>query len=265
MKKNKLYISGDSFCESRNYPYPGPQSGEQYAWFNEVGEYFKDTHELIVDSYGSRDVQTIIDNWIKILPHLKSNDMVIICIPMLIRQRVPLRKKDWMVNPYRNNKHKSFFPEIINRFVTHQSWYKTSSEKIWVGENIIEKTELDNHIEFMTQLNLCESIEQNYIEVINTLYDLTPAKKYVFSWDDTIKKSILSPNDKGGETTYIKNMKDRPNVIEYKKDITEKLGWSTRHDLYKETNGEAGAHWDFHWDYKFEKIWAEYIKNKMEQ
>ena len=36
------------------------------------------------------------------------------------------------------------------------------------------------------------------------------------TWDDTIKKSILSPNDKGGETTYIKNMKDRPNVIEYK-------------------------------------------------
>lgn len=236
-KKNKLYISGDSFCESRNYPYPGPQEGKQYAWFNDVSEYFKDSHEFILDSYGSRDVQTILDNWIKIIPNLKPNDILIICIPMFIRQRVPLRKKDWMVNKWSNG-------EIVNRFVTHQSWYKTSTEKIWIGNYSIERNELDNHTNFFTQLNMCESVEENYTEVIESLYKITPCKKYIFSWDD---------------------MKHKTDIIEYKKDITEKLGWSTLDDLYKETNGEAGREYDFHWDYKFEKIFADYIKNKFKK
>ena len=91
---------------------------------------------------------------------------------------------------------------------------------------------------------MCESVEENYTEVIESLYKITPCKKYIFSWDD---------------------MKHKTDIIEYKKDITEKLGWSTLDDLYKETNGEAGREYDFHWDYKFEKIFADYIKNKFKK
>ena len=33
-------------------------------------------------------------------------------------------------------------------------------------------------------------------------------------------------------------------------------------DLYKETNGKAGFEGDFHWDYKFEKTFFNYLIDK---
>ena len=41
--------------------------------------------------------------------------------------------------------------------------------------------------------------------------------------------------------------------------------WTTQDDLYKETNGEHGFKSDFHWDYRTEKSFFEFIKNKIEK
>jgi len=237
--KNKLYISGDSFSMPRNYVYPGPQSGDFYFWAEDFSDYYKDTHDLILDSQGSRDVQTIIDHWIKMIPHLKSDDILIICIPCFFRIRVPLQE-----NRYKTVKWDE--GQLTNRFTTHHSWYKTSTNVIYLNNQPITKKELDKTTRFLEDMYLNNtSVEINYNEIIESLYNLTPcSKKYIFSWD---------------------NMKNQTSVIEYKNDITEKLGWSTRADLYKETNGEAGADGDIHWDYRFEKIFADYLKDKFKQ
>lgn len=230
---HKLVILGDSFSH-RGYEY----KNKQYFWASHLHNEFKDTHNLIVDSFPSRDAQTIIDNWIKLIPKLTENDIIIIGIPFFIRMRVPLAPKDYMIEKYDDL-------EIINRFITHHSWYITDSEKIYMGNIPLDKSELDSHINFFEHLYYeNESIEKNYNEIIDSLYDLTPAKKYLFSWD---------------------NMKNQTDVIEYKNDICNKIGWKTLDDLYKETNGEWGTLGDFHWHPEFEITFGNYLIDKFKK
>ena len=109
----------------------------------------------------------------------------------------------------------------------------------------IERDELDTYINFFETLNSCKSLSENYTEVINSLYDITPCKKYLFSWEE------LNPTSEYVDTKSI---------------LKEKIGmWTTQDDLYKETNGEHGFKLDFHWDYRTEKSFFEFIKNKIEQ
>jgi hypothetical protein len=235
--KNKIYILGDSFCSPSTLPIKN-KSQSNYFWAREFYKSFEKTHELVLDAMPSRDVQTIIDNWIKLLKHIKKDDILIVCIPFFIRIRVPLHSKDFMVNKYDDL-------EIINRFVTHHSWYTSDDEKIYAGRDIVEKEDLDVHIQFFEQIFFeSEAVEQNYNEVIQSLYDLTNCNKYLFSWD---------------------TMKNKIDEIEYKDDLTKKIGWSTLADLYQETNGKEGIEGDFHWDYKFQKKFTNYLLEKFKK
>lgn len=232
--KNKLIILGDSFC-TPNYLSADINEIQNYFWVDDVEAHFKNTHELILDSKASRDVQTIIDNWIKLLKHINKDDIIIICIPFFFRIRVPLHPKDFMIETFNDF-------SIANRFITHHSWYIRDSEKIYIGDDAVDKKELDKHVIFFEQLFFHnEGVEQNYNEVIESLYELTDCKKYLFSWDD---------------------MKYRLDMVEYKDDLTKKLGWSTQHDLYVDTNGKYGREGDYHWDYRFQKKFANYIIEK---
>ena len=240
MNINRIFIIGDSFCDFNphqrndfdNEKYPHIEWNQWLTW-----EY--PNIEIINDAFGSRDLQTILDNWIKLLPQLTSTDFLILCIPSYFRQRVPLREADWLITDWSGG-------EIKNRFVTHHSWYTTDSQKIYVDTNFpIERDELDTYINFFETLNSCKSLSENYTEVINSLYDITPCKKYLFSWEE------LNPTSEYVDTKSI---------------LKEKIGmWTTQDDLYKETNGEHGFKSDFHWDYRTEKSFFEFIKNKIEQ
>lgn len=235
--KNKLIVLGDSFCHEIGPPYVTKEESE-YFWVKNLHSAFNDTHELVLNSLPSRDVQTIIDNWIKLLKYIKEDDILVIGIPFFIRIRVPLHPKDYIIESYNEF-------DIINRFVTHHSWYTTESEKIYLGDDIIEKEELDTHINFLETLFLeSESVEKNYNEVIQSLYHLTNCKKYLFCWDD---------------------MKNTIPEIEYKSDLDKKLGWSTLADLYTETNGKMGRYGDFHWDYKFQEKFVNYLLEKFKK
>lgn len=231
--KHKIYILGDSFCA-----WGYPMDGKVFFWGNQLHKEFEETHDLIVDAFPSRDVQTILDNWIKILPRITKDDIFVACIPFFIRIRVPLAPKDYMINEYGDLK-------IVNRFITHHSWYTTESQYIYLNDNPIEKEDLNDKVLFFERM--CynnESVEKNYNEVIESLYKLTPAKKYLFSWD---------------------NMKYQTDVIEYKDKITEKLGWTTLNDLYIETNGKWGREADLHWHPEFEITFGNYLVNKFKK
>lgn len=228
--KNKLFILGDSFCTHICHI-----NGIGHIWVDKIKPHFSDNYEIVVSAYSSRDVQTIIDNWIKLLPTLTKDDIIIICIPFYTRIRVPLNKDDYMITEWSGG-------EIVNRFVTHHSWYLTDSQHLYINDEKILKSDLDERINFFETLYYeNESVEKNYNEVIESLYKLTPSKKYIFSWDD---------------------MKYQTNIIEYKKQLTEKIGWTTRDELYKETNGHFGLIGDSHWDYRTQENFAKYIIEK---
>ena len=188
-----------------------------------------------MDSFPSRDIQKIIDNWIKLIKHIDKHDILIICVPFFLRIRVPLANKDFDIRNYDEF-------SIVNRFITHHSWYIHDSQKLYIGGEIVEKKDLDSHVKFLEALYFNnEGVEQNYNEVIKSLYDLTNCRKYFFSWD---------------------NMKNRLKEIEYKDDLTKKIGWSTQHDLWVDSNGKFGKKDDLHWDYRFQKKFANYIIEK---
>jgi hypothetical protein len=234
--KNKLIILGDSFC-AENAMSADINELQNYFWVNDLKKKFETTHELILDSKPSRDIQTIIDNWIKLIKYINKDDILIIGVPFFLRIRVPLANKDFEIKNYDEF-------SIINRFVTHHSWYKTDSQKLYIGGEVIEKKDLDSHVKFLEALYFNnEGVEQNYNEVMKSLYDLTNCRKYFFSWD---------------------NMKNRLEEIEYKDDLTKKLGWSTQHDLWVDSNGKFGRKDDLHWDYRFQKKFANYIIEKFQ-
>lgn len=235
MNINRIFIIGDSFCDFHphhrndfdNEKYPHIKWNQWLTW-----EY--PNIEIINDAFGSRDLQTIIDNWIKLLPQLKSDDFLILCIPSYFRQRVPLSVSDWQKKDWSGG-------TITNRFITHHSWYTTESEKIYLGEEIIEKDNLTHYISFFEALMASKSVSNNYVELIDSLHNITPCKKYLFSWDN------LNPSSKHIDTKSI---------------LKEKMGmWTTLDMLYTQTDGKYGNKNDFHWDYRTEKRFFEIIKD----
>ena len=81
--KPRLIIIGDSFAK-------GVNDGSFYA--DILKERFQ-WIEVIHDGASSRDAQTIIDHWIKVIPEIRPDDYLVIIIPMLERSRLPLVEK----------------------------------------------------------------------------------------------------------------------------------------------------------------------------
>lgn len=231
--KNKIYVLGDSFCFG-GYTV----DGIEHFWVKNLIDYFKDTHELINISFPSRDVQSILDNWLKLINVFTPDDILIICIPFFVRVRVPLVSKNWMVSEIDSK-------EIVNRFVTHHSWYFNENEQIYINDELIDKKDLDVHVNFFERMYYNNpAVELNYNELITSLYDLTKCRKYLFSWDD---------------------MNTKIPHIEYKSDLDNLLGWSTLHDLFIKTNGKDGKEGDFHWDSEFHEKMANYLIEKFKK
>ena len=230
MKKNKIYVLGDSFCHS--------YTNTNEFWPIRLSNYLGNGYELVVNAFPSRDVQTIIDNWIKLLKDIHEDDILIVCIPFFIRLRVPLDKKDWMETKWNDG-------SLIDRFVTHHSWYQSDSQLIYINDTPIPKEKLNEKVLFFEAMFADnESIHKNYNEIIESLDKITNCKKYIFSWDD---------------------MKYETDAIEYKSDITKKIGWHTMNDIYLETNGKEGIQWDFHWSPRFQSVFAEYLFDKFKK
>lgn len=233
-KKNKFFIFGDSFC------YGGDEyNGKEYFFVEYLKDEFKDTHEVILDAYPSRDVQTIIDNWIKVIPTLTEDDILIVCIPYFVRIRVPLDEKYYNTTEWSDGK-------LETRFITHHSWYHAEGQTLYINGNEISKKEFTKKMSFLEHMYFQhEGVEKNYNEVLKSLYKLSNCNKYMFSWD---------------------NMKNTIPEIEYKDDIINKIGkWTTRHDIAIETDGKNGLEGDFHWDYRFHLKFSKYMIDKFKK
>jgi hypothetical protein len=185
----------------------------------------------------SRDTQTILDIWVKYIPHLSADDLLVIILPFFGRTRLP-----------RNEYRKTFFndkiPTFYNHFIGTKSYtHKVNFLEIWGNE--YNKEYFYKNLEVQELINGSNASILNYIEVINSLCKITPCKKIVHCWD--YKKF------------------DSDNII-YREEMTKLIGtWETRGQLYERTNCEQGTKGDIHWsddmNMEFMNFLLKYFKN----
>jgi hypothetical protein len=224
----KIFIIGDSFCTKRI-----DEKQELIFWVDELKNELSQ-FKVICDGSPSRDAQTIIDNWIKIIPLINDNDFLMICLPHFGRTRLPLSEKN-----YRNFKDDNDLI-YINRLIGTAS-FNHEYDNLEVWENNLKWHDFKKLLETQEMINGTNASIRNSIEVIESLIKITKGKKYIFSWD---KMDIKS------------------NYIEDKNDISNKLNmWETYGDVYNETNGLKGFNGDFHWSDKMNYQFSKYIIN----
>jgi hypothetical protein len=230
---NKIIIIGDSFCGKMDWVRPQPNESKSF-WPEVLKDKLVD-YEVIVDSYPSRDIQTIIENWIRLIKHLKENDFLIICLPYFRRTRLPLDE-----NHYTQSKIDE--DTLYTRFVGTPSYNNDyTSLEFWGKDNTWKYFE--NKLSHQEIINTSISNQKTTLEVIESLIELTKSKTYVFSWDYMdIKSSKIEDKD-----TLISN-----------------IGfWETHQDVYQLTNGQFGLEGDFHWSYRMNLYFGNYLINKL--
>jgi hypothetical protein len=224
---SKIYVIGDSFVIGCKYALG---YNDEYDDWCKLLQSFNSDFELCVDGQPSRDSQTIIDNWIKLIPYINNTDYLIICIPTFSRTRLPLSQTEW--NPSNINKN------IINRF-TGTSGYdgKTLLDEIDNSEKQINK------LNYQKLINSTQSSILNQLEVIDSLIQLSKSKTIIFSWDNI---------DYNFEWMW-----DR-------KKIESSIGvpFHTLDDDWKESSGNVGKFGDLHWSGKYNRLFAIWI-NKL--
>jgi len=229
--KSNLFVIGDSFCMNSFHVKPKPTQDKCF-WAPDLSN--KLDANLICDGQPSRDVQTIIDNWIKIISLIKPEDYLVICIPFFKRTRLPLSEKYYEYVECGDTTY-------INRFVGTPSYINTEKEIETFGSQYDWK-KFEDDLRVQEIINGSKGSQLNQIEVMESLYILTKGKKFVFSWD---------------------NMDYKSHIIEDKEILRTNIGkWETHRDIFYETNGECGDVNDIHWSFEMNKLFSEYLHKK---
>lgn len=221
---NRLVIIGDSFASPVNdESFYGFILQERFPWMN-----------VINDGSPSRDAQTIIDHWIKVISELTHEDCLIVVFPMLGRTRLPITENHWKEIRVGNKK-------LINRFKGTDSYHNEDIE--FFGDKF-DREYFRNLSVPQIVINASKSSEDNFIEIVESLIHLTKAKKYIFCWEDMERSDI--PFD------------DR-------KELTKKMGkWITLNTEFINTRGEKGFKEDLHWCYETHLAFADFISKEFE-
>jgi len=234
MDKKILFI-GDSFVDNFIYGY-GPD--DLNLSNPTVGHFWNENgYSPFFLGASSRDTQTILDTWIKYIPSLDSDDLLVIILPWFGRARLP--NKEYKIT-YPN----SIIPPFHEYFTGSRSYNKKNHFlEIWGNEYNYEY--FWNKLEIQELINDSKASILNYSEIVDSLCKLTPCKKIVHCWD--YKKF------------------DSDNII-YREEMTELIGkWETSEEVYERTNGEEGRKGDGHWsddmNIEFMNFLLKYFKN----
>ena len=196
MDKKILFI-GDSFVDNFIYGY-GPD--DLNLSNSTVGHFWNENGcSPFFLGASSRDTQTILDTWIKYIPSLNSDDLLVIFLPWFGRVRLP--NKEYKIT-YPN----SIIPPFHEYFTGNRSYNKKNHFlEIWGNEYNYEY--FWNKLEIQELINDSKASILNYTEIVDSLCKLTPCKKIVHCWD--YKKF------------------DSDNII-YREEMTELIGkWET--------------------------------------
>jgi len=225
---SKLYVIGDSFvvpCEYSKGFVP------LYDDWCRLLQSYNPHLELLVDGRPSRDVQTIIDIWTKLLQYLKEGDYLIVCIPAFVRTRLPVIKPNWEISKLNRG--------IINRLIG-TSGYSPNMKNIL--DDIDGSVESIKQLDYQSQINSAKSSVLNQLEIIESLIAVSNSKTIVFSWD----------------------------VVDYKFDwmidkntIEAGIGvpYERLQDVWARTNGEMGMRGDLHWSGDYNRLFSVWMNN----
>lgn len=232
--KRKLWVIGDSFTGVR----------KDY-WIPHILKYF-DGNTHYVSSAGSRDMQTVLDIFLRNLHRIDKDDLVILCIPTIQRVRLPRKKpiedvelSNELLLAKDKEEYKDYFIGLFN--------YQENVELKELEEPLtgITSEQLhDKNSEFnpkMTYIvNMSNANKLNFEEIIKSLKIYLPFKLYTFSWS----------NDFNNE------------IIECRNLLSSKFNWETLHDEYCKTNGQSGSRDDGHWSKNTHFEFTKYIISK---
>lgn len=243
--KNALWIFGDSFCQ------------EDARWTGYLGKYFESKYSRNQSKIrwynyaeGSSDTQTILDNWIRILPYMKEDDVIVVCLSDISRARFPLKMQNIVTLPPRENPHQG--PIINSYFYPAPAGWNPDNPLVPSHEQIdnpFKSTQELRDYSWNTNIMLnTKAYDNSKIDIVEALYKITPCKKkFVYTWIDGNK--LNSEN------------------IHSKKWITENVldgNWETLHDSWISSGGKIGKKGDAHLSDLCEKMMADYFIKEFE-
>ena len=224
MNINRIFILGDSF--SANGSSFLINESEKHAFWVDM---LTDTFNIKKYAEESRDIQTILDIWIKLLPQITENDCIVVGFPFFSRWRLPRHKDDYKQEN-----------ELIIRHIGQHAYSECKIET--VERNGINERLSENEI-----INSSIASTLNTKEIIESLTQLSKCKVILWSWV-RFKEGF------------------KPNGLYDKTDLENELGyWGTQDDIYYKTKKKYGRIGDLHWDETTQKLFFEFIKNKIEQ
>jgi uncharacterized protein YfkK (UPF0435 family) len=258
----KLWVIGDSFANLRH----GKESWQLLLKDKFVGD------SAIVSGRGGRDIQTIIDIFLKSLHLINDNDFVVLVLPTSARVRYPMKSSRLYLDYQPKGDIEILKNTISDEFTAYHanSTYHSDVKKELIypldiiNDTMIEDLDEHDREKYYTQrdiLNFFKKKSKLSYNQISTIINTSEAvlsnynkQFYSFSKSFKFKTIFLSWSDDF-------NIFDKTNVITKSK-LEDTLGkLQTQHELYIETNGEFGVYGDWHWSVFTDKKISEYIIN----
>ena len=236
--QRKLWIVGDSFT-----------GVEKDCWISHIFKYF-DGNSHHVSSAGSRDMQTILDIFLRNLYRINKDDLVILCIPTAQRVRLPRKTpkddvevSNELIMAKDKEEYKDYFIGLFN--------YEEDCEGKELEEPLtgVTQKQLDDESHWTYSINMSNANKLNFQEIISSLKKSLPFELYTFSWSNDFNTKI----------------------IESKDFLSSKFNWETFHNEYERTNGKSGfkdnGHWSIDTNFAFGNyimsIYPEYFKEEI--
>ena len=245
---SKLWIIGDSFT--------GSSTDQKSAWTEIVAKKFKGKNHH-VSSKGSRDVQTIIDIFLRNLKDIKTEDFVILFLPTTVRYRLP--RIEPIIDVEMNNTLTTFEEKKYHlEFFSHLKFSDGEKSVLEYPLGLIDETKWNEstppekksgqinvtHADVLSIIAGSNAMKNNLNEILFSFKNYFPFTMTIFSWTDEYDE----------------------NTVIGKKQLTNEIGfWHTLRDLYEETNGEYGKMSDSHFSPKMHKAFADYLIVKFPQ
>lgn len=247
IRKDALWVLGDSFCTEADNPPRWPKILVNHFWETKRIPHYETKYNNYAE--GSMDTQTIIDNWIKLLPYMKENDAVIVCLSDISRTRFPL-KNFWVGKlPFNPNPYKS--PQINSYFMYGPVGWDPRNCEMAEERTDIPFTDMKEYFDFTRNQNYIlatKSYDNSKKDIIEALYKITPChKKFIYTW-----------------AHY--NLLDSE-VIYQKEWISKNImngNWESLDAEWIRTNGQSGIKGDMHLSGDCERMMAEYFIKEFE-
>lgn len=229
-----IWLFGDSFTTDIRYP-----KYLEKLIFNKWPNRRMCPYNIKNYAGGSMDMQTIIDFWIKCIPEIKSDDIVIINLTDTARIRLSLTENTVYFNPI-SPKDKNCYFDYIN----NSTFIGQNDTKLNIQNTILSNYRLNEFIKII-QTEFLETIYvKNYLEIVQSIYKITPTEnKFVWSWNDIYEADFIY-----GKTKITNEIFDGK--------------WETSHEEWLKTNGVSGVENDAHLSSHCDNILATFFYNK---